>query len=580
MRRSPRCSPSTRRAGRVDMFLLGRSVLVSAAVLWSIAVGAQTPGPQGAQPAATTVDVARVVSQSATVDAAPAILSFQNRQIVTFRATLLFRTPAMRAENARRVLRDLLDQGRLGPAASSARADSWVISVGTLDLFALVPADRDPAGNETLQETAERAAARLQIALDEAVELHTPRLIAKAVGLTLVATIVLLLLLHLLRRGHYTALARISEAADRQLRRLPGGEIMRASRLPVLLHSLVTSLSIGVGLLIVYNWLAFALRRFPYTRPWGEALRGFFTDRLARFGLGILAGIPDLFTVLLIVLATRFATRLAGLVFDAVAEQRVTVPGIYPETAQTTRHLTSALLWLFALALAFPYLPGSDTDAFKGVSVFVGLVISLGSSGIVNQVMSSLTITYSRAIQKGDFVRIGDVVGTVTSLGMLSTKLRTERREEMTIPNAVVISTMIANYSRLEAEGVQVATKISIGYDAPWRQVQELLLLAAGRTAGVRRQPPPVVRQTGLGDFYVEYVLLVCLEDPASKGPVLDALHANIQDAFNEYGVQIMSPHYETDPARPKVVPRDRWFAAPATSSADSAPARRGPLRG
>jgi small-conductance mechanosensitive channel len=287
----------------------------------------------------------------------------------------------------------------------------------------------------------------------------------------------------------------------------------------------------------------------------------------------MLGALPNLFSVLLIVFVTRIVVKLAGLFFDSVEHQRVSVPWIYPETALTTRRLATLFLWLFALALAYPYLPGSETEAFKGISVFVGLMISLGSSGIVNQLMSGLMITYSRALQPGDFVRIGDVEGTVTQLGMLSTKLKSPRREEVTIPNAVLFSTTTTNYSRLhQSEGVFAPTSLTIGYDVPWRQVHALLILAAERTAGVRRQPAPVVRQTALRDFYVEYTLLVSLENPASRAPVLDALHANIQDAFNEFGVQIMSPNYEADPEGPKLVPREKWFAAPANppSQADS----------
>ena len=215
-----------------------------------------------------------------------------------------------------------------------------------------------------------------------------------------------------------------------------------------------------------------------------------------------------------------------------------------------------------------PFLPGSDSDVFKGVSVFIGLIVSLGSSGVVNQVMSGFTLTYSRALRVGDFVKIGDMEGTVEHVGALSTKVKTPRREEITIPNAVVMSQATVNYSRhADSEGVFVPTSVTIGYDAPWRQVRALLLLAAERTAGVRKEPKPMVRQAALHDFYVEYVLLVALERPQMRGPVLDALHANIQDAFNEFGVQIMSPHYESDPGAPKVVPKSRWHDTPAPAA-------------
>jgi small-conductance mechanosensitive channel len=248
-----------------------------------------------------------------------------------------------------------------------------------------------------------------------------------------------------------------------------------------------------------------------------------------------------------------------------VEDGRISLPYVYPETAQPTRRLVSILLWLLALALSYPYLPGSESDAFKGVSVFVGLVVSLGSSGIVNQIMSGLTITYSRALRLGDFVKIGDVEGTVTHVGALSTKVKTPHAEDVTIPNAVVVSHVTTNYSRFaETEGVYVPTSITIGYDTPWRQVQALLLLGAARTAGVRKQPKPVVRQTALQDFYVQYTLLVCLEQPHLRAATLDALHGNILDAFNEFGVQITSPNYEADPEGRKIVPQDQWYSAPA----------------
>jgi small-conductance mechanosensitive channel len=321
---------------------------------------------------------------------------------------------------------------------------------------------------------------------------------------------------------------------------------------------------VALSLFLAYAWLTFVLRQFPYTRPWGEALRGFVLATLMTLGGGMVAALPGLFTVVLIVLITRLVVRGANAVFRAAEEGRLTLPGVYAETAQSTRRLAVALLWLFAVVVAYPYLPGSGTDAFKGVSVFVGLMLSLGSSGLVNQAMSSFMITYSRALRLGDYVGIGEVEGTVVHTGMLATKVLTKRNEEVTLPNAVVASSTITNYSRHSGEGVFAKTSVTIGYDTPWRQVEALLLLAASRTAGVRAEPPARVLQTGLQDFYVEYTLMVALEHPDDRLRVLSDLHGHIQDAFNEHGVQIMSPNYEADPAAPKVVPKGQWFAPPA----------------
>jgi small-conductance mechanosensitive channel len=497
----------------------------------------------------------------------PAVLRYNNRPIVTLRATILSRTPAERAAGAVNILDGLVQRGSPGLVATRRLETVTIISVGNRDVFAILPLDVDELAGETHEGKASDTAAHLQQAIHEAVELRTPRRMLESTAVAAAATVFFAGLLWLTMRIYRVLAVRLPSSAERHLQRLSSGDaqILRASHAPDLLRHAVAAISIAVGLFFAYSWLTFVLRRFPYTRPWGESLRSFLFDRLGSLGLQMVGAIPDLFTVLVIVLITRFATRLTQVVFRAAEEGRVSIPYVYPETAQPTRRLVATLLWLLAIVVAYPYLPGSGSDAFKGLSVFVGLVLSLGSSGIVNQMMSGLTITYSRAVRVDDFVRIGEVEGTITHLGALSTKVKTPRGEEVTIPNAVVMSHVTTNYSRLaETEGVYIPTAITIGYDVPWRQVHALLLLAAERTTGLREQPKPVVRQTALQDFYVQYTLLVCIEQPHLRAPILDALHANIQDAFNEYGVQIMSPNYEADPHGPKTVPRDQWYAAPA----------------
>ena len=496
----------------------------------------------------------------------PAVLRFNNRPITVLRATVLSRSPAERATAAARILDDLVQGGRPGPVSTRAVTDVTVVSVGTRDVFAILPLDLDQLAGETQEGKAAEVVSHLQLALDEAIELRTPRRILTSTALALLATAIFVLLVRFTGRLRRKMVVWSASGAERRLQKLSAGdELVKASHAPAVVRHAVTAGFAGLWLFLGYSWITFVLRRFPYTRPWGESLREFLVDRIAFVGLKTVGGIPDLFTVLLIVLATRFVVKLCQALFQSAEEGRLTIPYVYPETAAPTRRLVTALLWLLGLVLAYPYLPGSNSDAFKGVSVFLGVVLSLGSSGIVNQMMSGLTITYSRAVRAGDFVRIGDVEGTVTHLGSLSTKVKTPRGEEVTIPNAVVMSYVTTNYSRFaDTEGVFVPTTLTIGYDTPWRQIHALLLLAAARTAGIKTDPKPVVRQTALQDFYVQYTLMVCLEKPQSRGPTLDALHASIQDAFNEYGVQIMSPNYEADPIGRKVVPADQWYAAPA----------------
>jgi small-conductance mechanosensitive channel len=498
----------------------------------------------------------------------PATLTVANRDIVTLRAAVLGRSSVDRVAAARRLIGQAVESNQAVQVAQHAVGAATIITLDGRDTLAIVPTDVDELVGETLQSKSDAAVSRLQQALDETREGRQPGILLQGVIQSAAATVVFALIVWALVRVRRMAVDAAHRTSERtQAASRMADELMRQMRIAQYVRRLVTVVVVLVGLVVAYLWVAFVLRRFPYTRPWGESLRGYLIDRLVWMANGVAAAVPSIFTIALIIIVTRLVIRLVNLLFRGAEEGRFTMPGVYPETVAPTRKLVTGLLWLFALVVCYPYLPGSETDAFKGVSVFVGLMISLGSSGLVNQVMSGLTVTYSRALRVGDFVRIGDIDGTVTQIGTLSTKVETARREEITIPNQVLVSQTVTNFSRhAEAMGVYTPTSVTIGYDTPWRQVRALLLLAAERTEGVRRDPPPNVLQTALEDFYVRYTLLVALEVQNRRGLILDRLHANIQDAFNEHGVQIMSPNYEADPEGRKVVPKDRWFESPAAA--------------
>jgi small-conductance mechanosensitive channel len=256
-----------------------------------------------------------------------------------------------------------------------------------------------------------------------------------------------------------------------------------------------------------------------------------------------------------------------------VEDGRASVAWLDRETAKATRWVALTLIWLFAIIVAYPYIPGSDSLAFKGVSVFAGLMLTIGSSGFVGHLLSGLIVVYSKALRTGEMVKVADVTGVVSEVGAFSTRIVTARGEEVNIPNTVLVGSTTTNFSRLAGEkGALLSTVVTIGYDAPWRQVHSLLELAAARTPGLRAEPKPYVLQRALSDFYVEYELRAHLQKAETWFAVQSELHARIQDAFNEYGVQIMSPNYEADPSGPKVVPPDRWYAAPAAPPAQTPP--------
>ena len=513
---------------------------------------------------------AQVAAPETQVSAPPATLVYGNRPITELRATIVGRTPAIRVAAAQSTLRAIVAGEPSDPVVARVVEGVTVVAIGNRNVFVILPDDVDELAGETLEQKTALAVSRLQTAVDEEIELRTPARLAWSAAESIVATIVFVALLWALRRFYRVLAARLPEGVEQQLQKLSEDklEIVRASKAPEIVRGAITVAAFTIGVFLTYSWLTFVLRRFPYTRPWGESLREFLLSRLGAMALAVVTSIPDLFTVLVIILVTRSVSRLVYLVFEAAQHERMTLPGIHPETAQPTRRIVTTLIWLFALVVSYPYLPGSDSDAFKGVSVFLGLIVSLGSSGIVSQMMSGLTLIFSRAVRLGDFVRIGDVEGTVAHLGSLSTKIKTELREDVTIPNSVVVSTPIVNYSRFaDIEGVLCPTSVTIGYAVPWRQVHSMLLLAAQRTPGLKESPAPVVRQTDLAEFCVKYTLFVSVKEARRRVAALGVLRANVQDVFNEFGVQIMAPSYEADPSEPKVVPREKWFAAPASPS-------------
>ena len=393
-----------------------------------------------------------------------------------------------------------------------------------------------------------------------------------------VATVALLVVLWILRRVKAWLLRRLEQISFPPERLVPG---LAADFHPLIVQAGKTLVNVAWAatiLVAVYIWLVYCLSQFPDSAAWAEQLREFLIALVMDFGRGALSAIPGLIAVVIVFLMARWFVHLIRIFFDKIESGGISLPWVEPETARTTQALGIIIVWLFALVVAYPYIPGSGTAAFQGLSVLIGLMVTLGSTGIINQVISGLFVVYSKSVRPEDYVRVGDVEGEVIDVGFLATKLRTPKQEEITIPHSVLVGTATTNYSRLAGDnGMAVTTSVTIGYDVPWRQVHALLQLGAARTQGLRRNPPPRVIQRELSDVCVQYMLLAHLEDGKNRAAVLSELHAQIQDAFNEFGTQIMAPHFEAQPEKPVVVPKSRWYAAPAgpeESAANSAPSQ------
>ncbi len=491
-----------------------------------------------------------------------------NRYIFTMRAMSLGVPPVERSRIVRDGIRLFVEYGGPLDVTTSPLTDGVAVLIDNRIVFRVLGGDVPPDTGETPQSVAASAVANLEVALAEMREARDARQLLPATGYAVLATLVLAALLWLLLKGYGWVAKRTHRMIARRLAGVTPrwtGHVLGEAGLSGLFTLPAKLLSLLLAAFLVYEWVVFVLKRFPYTRPWGEALLDNLIETLGAFGSGILRAVPGLVFVALIFLLTRMVVRAVRAFFRGVHEGRIRVGLVDETTARPTGQLLITGIWILALVAAYPYIPGSDSEAFKGIGVFVGLMMSIGASGVVNQAVSGMMLMYTRALKPGEFVKIGDTEGTVTSVGFVTTRIETLRHEEVSIPNALIVGSVTRNFSRLAAEGgVWLGTQVTIGYDTPWRQVHALLKLAAERSEGIAKDPPPRVLQTALQDFYVEYTLLVNVADPSRRAATLDVLHANIQDAFNEFGVQIMSPNYEADPDQPKVVPRDKWFEPPA----------------
>lgn len=345
--------------------------------------------------------------------------------------------------------------------------------------------------------------------------------------------------------------------------------LIQAGPIWTVIASLLRLLRTVIYLLIAYFFLNTVLGLFPWTRPVAKVLFKLILDPLASLWFGFLNALPSLAFLVVLWFVIRYLLKLIRAFFRSIERGRITFEGFDPDWATPTYKLVRLGVIAFGLVIAYPYIPGSDSMAFKGVSVFAGVLLSLGSSSFIANSIAGLSMTYRAAFREGDRIKVGDVVGTVDDIKLMVTRVRTPKNEHVIIPNSNILNDNVTNYSHMARQGgVILHTVVGIGYDTPWRQVEAMLLLAADRTAGLKKDPPPFVLQQSLGDFAVNYELNAYSEQEHRMPAMYSELHAHIQDVFNEHGVQIMSPAYEADPTEQKIVPPEKWYEAPAKKPA------------
>lgn len=497
-------------------------------------------------------------------------LTVLNRDIVHFRSTVLGIEPEERVRRAQRRIAQQLAQPGQHKVGVVDMPPGKLLQIDGAGSFYIAPDDIDPFQQETIASVANHAAMQINRILQETQEGRSLDRMLRASGNAVLASCIFVGLLWILFKLRRAAIAKILSVARDKLdgHQLVQAKLIKRDHIQSALRRLLQWFSWLLIFLLSYEWLSFVLSQFPFTRPLGEQLNSYLLGIAETIGSAAIKSIPDLLTAGVIFFLAKLVVQALNAFFDRVENGIISLSWLSADVVTPTRRITKIAVWLFALTMAYPYLPGSGTEAFKGVSVLIGLMISLGASSLIAQAASGLILTYSRIYRTGEFIQVNGHEGTITELGMFTTRLRNGMGLEITLPNALVLGNVTKNYSRaVEGPGFVIDTKITIGYDTPWRQVEAMLIEAARRTPSVLSEPVPKVFQTALSDFYPEY-LLICQaipDDPIPRAEVMSALHANIQDVFNEYKVQIMSPHYLADPEKEKLVAKDNWFRAPAS---------------
>ncbi len=435
------------------------------------------------------------------------------------------------------------------PLKAQEDGNNTEVLAGDRILFTITEADATAAG-ATRADLAQARLTALQSLLDQRGPWNRVKSVLIGLLLTLLVSLGAYIAYRLVTRFFRMARQRIEASLVDKIARLKfqDFELLSRERAQGLLAFLARALETAVLLVLGYIYLSIVFSLFPWTRGLAHQLLQFLLTPLLATGKAILAYLPNLFFLAVIVIGTRYTLKFIAMVFGAITDGKLRFASFHPDWADPTLKLVRILVVAFALVLAFPYLPGSNSEAFKGVSLFVGVLFSLGSSTAMGNLVAGVMITYMRPFKVGDRIKIGDTVGDVMERTALVTRVRTIKNVDVNVPNATVLGSEIHNFSTCAQEpGLILHTTVTIGYDAPWRTVHELLIQAALATEGILESPRPFVLQTSLDDFYVSYQINAFTNEPNRMAVIYSGLHSNIQEKFNEGGVEILSPHYRAE---------------------------------
>ena len=373
------------------------------------------------------------------------------------------------------------------------------------------------------------------------------KILAKDIGLALLVIIILYFLIKYVNKLSRWAGVQIVKQQDRKLKgiRIKNYTLFDSGKEVTLLINVNGILKWVFIILAIYLALPILFGIFPWTKNFADTLFGYILNPLRKIALAFWNYLPNLFTIAVIVFIFRYVFKWLRFLKNEIKDSQLKIPGFFPDWANPTYQIVKVLVFAFMIVVIFPYLPGSNSPVFQGVSVFLGFLFTFGSAGSLSNVMSGIILTYMRLFKMGDRVKIGDVTGDVIEKSILVTRIRTIKNEIISVPNSTVMSNHTVNYSTECPDlGLIINTTVTIGYDTPWKDMYQALIDAALKTEYILSEPKPFVLQTGLEDFYVSYQINAYTREANKQATIYSDLHQNIQDMCNERGIEIMSPHY------------------------------------
>jgi small-conductance mechanosensitive channel len=443
-------------------------------------------------------------------------------------------------------------------------SDTTNIVIGDKTLFTITDKDAK-AVNKTRQILAEKCIEIIRNAINQYRKERSLDNILKGLFYTFISTVILFVFLKVFNQVYPRIITRLQNWRGIRIPelRIQNIELLPAARVSNIVTRLVKIICIIIVISIFYIYISLVLSFFPWTKQISSRLISYFLGAIYKSWLAFADYLPNIFALALIFFITHYSLKFIRYLFTELGNGSISIPGFYNDWAEPTYKLVLLIIVALALVLAFPYLPGFGSPAFQGISVFLGVLFSLGSTAVITNVVAGTILIYTRAFQIGDRIKIGDAIGDIVEKTLLVTRIRTIKNVIITIPNGTVLTSQIINYSSLSQDPnyyLILHTTITLGYDVPWRKVHQVLIDAAIATNNILAEPVPFVFQTSLDDFYVSYELNAYTNKPILMASIYSELHQNIQDKCNEAEIEILSPHYSAvRDGNQTTIPENYW---------------------